>query len=108
MFLKFCAINAQARVLFPRHFEVFFPHHYCRFLLFSLLFHVMKAEIVCARAQVDFLRSSGPHSVKQIAKFLKKRPNEGLTSGQKDLRRQTKECTAVSFDELCEKLNRKS
>ena len=26
MFLKFCAINAHARVLFPRHFEgSFFP-----------------------------------------------------------------------------------
>ena len=32
----------------------------------------MKAETVCARAQADFLRSSGPHSVKEIAKSLKK------------------------------------
>ena len=32
----------------------------------------MKAETVCTRAQADFLRSSGPHSVKEIAKSLKK------------------------------------
>ena len=31
----------------------------------------MKAETVCARAQADSLRSSGPQSVKQIAKLLK-------------------------------------
>ena len=35
-------------------------------------FTEMKAETVCARAQTDFLRSSGPQSVKEIAKFLKK------------------------------------
>ena len=67
----------------------------------------MKAETVCARAQTDFLRSSGPQSVKEIAKFLKKTERR-VISGQKDLRRQTKAWTAVSFDELCEKLNRKS
>ena len=32
----------------------------------------MKAETVCARAQADSLRSSGPQSVKEIAKFFKK------------------------------------
>ena len=32
----------------------------------------MKAETVWARAQADSLRSSGPQSVKEIAKFLKK------------------------------------
>ena len=32
----------------------------------------MKAETVCAGAQADFLRSSGPHSVQEIAKSLKK------------------------------------
>ena len=32
----------------------------------------MKAETVCARAQADFLRSSGPHSVQEIAKSFKK------------------------------------
>ena len=68
----------------------------------------MKAETVCARAQADFLRSSGPHSVQEIAKSLKKTERR-VKSGQKDLRRQTKECTAVFFFyELCEKLNRKS
>ena len=43
---------------------------YCRFLLFSLLFNENERKH-CFRAQVSILRSSG-HSVKEIAKLLKK------------------------------------
>ena len=95
-FLKFCAINAHARVLFPRHFEGFFP----LLLPFSFILTALSRKwrlklFVRELRQIFYGHLARIQSKKSPNPW--KRPNEGLTSGQKDLRRQTKECTAVFF-----------
>ena len=89
----------HASVPFP---DTFFSRPFYRFpfsyLLYLLFFHFLcsftkkKTETVCARAQAAFLRLSG-HSVKEIAKSLKKAERR-VNNWSK---RQAKEGTAVFF-----------
>ena len=88
----------HASVPFPAtfisvHFVDFLFRIYC--ICYSLIFSALsrkKNETVCARAQAALLRSSG-HSVKEIAKSLKKTER----SVNKWSKRQAKEGTAVFF-----------
>ena len=64
--------------LFPPYFSclviiiiIFYFRIYCRFLSYPCSFMEIDADLVFVRAQAAILWSSG-HSVKEIAKFLKK------------------------------------
>ena len=74
------------RHIFPAHFVGFFFVIIVVFFYYVCSFTEMKAETVCARAQADFLRSSGPQSVNEIAKFLKK-TERGVNKWSKRLKK---------------------
>ena len=72
LFFLVCAPNLPGASFFPAHFAAFL----FSYLLSLFSFTEMKANAVYARAQAAILRSSG-HSVKDIAKLLKKKPKDG-------------------------------
>ena len=75
--LNFCTKYACACAFFLHIFHAHFMFFFCILFIaisiyFLCSFTEMKAKTVCARARAAFLQSSADHSVKEVAKSLKK------------------------------------
>ena len=93
--------------IFPAHFVGLIFSFLLPFLDFLCPFTEVKADNVRATAQAAIVRSSG-HSVKEIAKLLKKTERWVNKWSKESLSKTNQGVDGVCFDELCEECNRKS